>query len=147
MSVFAGDRVRTTRVFRSCKITWQLHPEYFSLDASVPPKLVVSYFILLETVSRNTINNYRHLSFLCINICYYYIFFHWMVYLTLVHLHHSDSVQMNIKYHYDPVLMSLTMDIRGPPKKMLPHCARKHSGSWHSPWGIAPPFFVSYKRT
>jgi len=31
----------------------------------------------------------------------------------LVHLYLSDRVQMSIKYHYDPEILSLTMDIQG----------------------------------
>jgi len=51
----------------------------------------------------------------------------------LVHLYLSDRVQMSIKYHDDPDILSLSVDIR-------------QSDAYHSPWGVAPPFFESYKR-
>jgi len=79
---------------------------------------------------QNTINNYGHLSILCINI-YYYIFFslNGIFDTELVHLYLSDRVQMSIKYHYDPEMMSLTIDIRAPQK----NCRRA------APLGAQPP--------
>jgi len=50
----------------------------------------------------------------------------------LVHLYLSDSVQMSITYHYDPEMMSITMDIRGPKKKL-------GISSHDAPLGASPP--------
>jgi len=72
---------------------------------------------------RNTTNNYRHLSTRCINIYYYCIFLplNGIFDTELVQLYLIESFQMNIKYHFDPEVLSLTMNIRGPPKKIATH--------------------------
>jgi len=70
-----------------------------------------------------------------------------MLYLTLtVHLYLGNRVQMSIKYYYNPEILSLTMDIRGP-KKDCGELRTNNTSHIALPLGLSPPppFFESYK--
>jgi len=53
---------------------------------------------------------------------------------------------MTMKFHYDPEILSLTMDIRGPPKSVWSAVHANMTSHTAARWGLTPPYFESYKR-